>query len=148
MRAEQEAEFHEYMAARTDRMRRFAYLYCGDWHRAEDAVQTAFIRLYAKWNRAKRASLDAYTRRIVVNVLIDEHRRGWFRRERSHSEPLDTATPTDHTADTEVRMVVRAALDRLPSRQRIAVILRHWEDLPVEQVARIMRCSTGTMKSR
>ncbi|MGH8792486.1 MAG: sigma factor [Stackebrandtia sp.] len=49
-------------------MWRFAYLTCGDWRRAEDVVQTAFVKLYVAWPRAvKTDDVDAYTRRIVFN---------------------------------------------------------------------------------
>jgi RNA polymerase sigma-70 factor (sigma-E family) len=147
MRAEQEADFRQYVAARSDRMRRFAYLCCGDWHRAEDAVQTAFIKLYGVWVRTSTETCDRYVRRIVTNILIDEHRRAWFRQERSSHQLPDRAV-----ADTSQRSVetltIMAALARLPRRQRAVVVLRYWEDLSVEQVSEILRCSTGNVKSQ
>lgn len=147
MRTEQEAEFRDYVAARSQRMRRLAYLMCGDWHRAEDAVQTAFVKLYGAWNRAKHASLDAYTRRIVVNAVTDQHRGSWFRRERS-AETLPERVGADPAEASVRRLTVMTALARLPARQRAVIVLRYWDDQPVEQTARIMRCSTGTVKSQ
>ncbi|GIG65528.1 SigE family RNA polymerase sigma factor [Phytomonospora endophytica] len=147
MRAEEEAEFRRYVAARSDRLRRFGYLCCGDWQRAEDAVQTSLIKLYAAWTRISHNACDAYVRRIVANTLISEHRRGWFRRERVSERPPERQIPdqSEATADT---LAVMSALARLPPRQRAVVVLRYWEDLPIEQVAEIMRCSTGTVKSQ
>ncbi|ADD43511.1 SigE family RNA polymerase sigma factor [Stackebrandtia nassauensis] len=147
MRAEQEAEFREYVAARAGQLRRCAYLVCGDWHRAEDAVQIAFVKLYGAWNRARRSGLDAYARRIVLNSVIDDHRRAWFRRERS-SERLPERPLGDHSQASADRLTIMNALALLPVRQRAVIVLRYWDDQPVEQTALIMRCSTGTVKSQ
>ncbi|ADD44211.1 SigE family RNA polymerase sigma factor [Stackebrandtia nassauensis] len=147
MRVRHDAEFQEYARSKLDSMRYFAYLSCGDWHRAEDAVQVAFVKLYAAWGRAARESLDAYTRRIVVNVLINEGRRFRFRREHLDDDP---AVPVTWDGDdrSDDRMVLLQALSGLPRRQRITLVLRFWEDLSVEQTAAIMRCSPSTVKSQ
>ena len=148
MRAEQEADFRRYVAARSDRLRRYAYLCCGDWHRAEDAVQTAFIKLYGVWSKTSAESCDRYVRRIVTNIIIDEHRRAWFRRERSSPALPERAVadPTDQSVETII--IILAALAQLPQRQRAVVLLRYWEDLSIEQVSEILRCSTGNVKSQ
>ncbi|GAA4896015.1 RNA polymerase sigma-70 factor (sigma-E family) [Stackebrandtia albiflava] len=145
MRPDQTTEFREYVVSRQERMRRFAYLNCGDWHRAEDLVQTAFVRLYGAWNRAAKSSLDSYTRRIIVNALIDERRRGWFRRERPTDTMPDRPVVSD---DGTQRMAVMQALAALPAKRRATLILRYWEDLSVEETARVMRCSVNTVKSQ
>jgi RNA polymerase sigma-70 factor (sigma-E family) len=128
-------------------MRRLAYLVCGDWHRAEDAVQTAFVKLYLNWTRSKIDSMDSYVRRIVINSVKDVQRRYWFRREHSTDDLPDTPRPSEEDASTD-RLVVRQALARLPHRRRVTLVLRYWEDLSVEQTAQIMRCSTATVKSQ
>jgi len=147
MRAEQEAEFRHYVAVRADRLRRFGYLCCGDWQRAEDAVQSAFIKLYGVWARLAAESCDAYVRRIVANTLIDEHRRGWFRRERV-TERLPERHVADRSDASVATLTVMNALARLPKKQRAVVVLRYWEDLPIDQVADILRLSSGTVKSQ
>src|SRR5688500_18092009 len=141
MRSEQEDEFRQFVVSRTERLRRFAYLCCGDWHRAEDVVQTALLRLYRSWKRARRKSVDGYVRRIIVNLLIDEYRLVWFRRVHV-SERLPERVLPEPAGGADQRMVLTEALMRLPKRQRAAVVLRFWEDLPVEQTAQIMGCST------
>ncbi|MEV0645026.1 SigE family RNA polymerase sigma factor [Phytomonospora sp. NPDC050363] len=145
MRPAQEAEFREFVAARREALLRTAYLVCGDWHRAEDAVQTSLVKLYGAWNRARSPTIEAYARKIVVRTLIDEGRKGWFRRERSFAAP-----PREPHANpgNEDRLVALAALAALPTRQRAALVLRFWEDLSVEETARALRCSTGTVKSQ
>jgi RNA polymerase sigma factor (sigma-70 family) len=109
-------------------------------------VQTAVAKLYVHWRRAKRAQhLDAYVRQIVVRVFLDEQRLGWARIRRVASVP-DQAMPRADSADD--RLVLLAALSRIPPRQRAVLVLRFWEDLSVEQTAEILRCSTGTVKSQ
>lgn len=145
MTPQQEREFREYVQARRPGLVRTAYLMCGDWHRAEDAVQSSLVKLYAAWSRTRLETADAYTRRIVTNTLIDESRRGWFRRERSYWELPEGVA--DGSGPDE-RLTAVAALAKLPPRQRAVLVLRFWEDLPVAETARIMRCSAGTVKSQ
>jgi RNA polymerase sigma-70 factor (sigma-E family) len=139
--------FAEYFGTRSDALRGTAYLLCGDWHRAEDLVQTSFIKLYRAWNRiAGHHALDAYMRQILVRTFLDENRRGFFHRERVTDAPADRAVVRDGSA--EDRIVLLAALTRVPPRQRAALVLRYWEDLSVEETAQAMRCSPGTVKSQ
>lgn len=145
MTPQQEREFREYVQARRSGLLRTAYLMCGDWHRSEDAVQSSMIKLYGAWSKTRPETADAYTRRIVTNTLIDESRRGWFRRERSYSDLPDGIA--DGTGPEE-RLTAVSALAKLPPRQRATLVLRFWEDLTVDETARIMRCSTGTVKSQ
>jgi RNA polymerase sigma-70 factor (sigma-E family) len=145
MTPQQEREFREYVQARRSGLLRTAFLMCGDWHRSEDAVQSSMIKLYAVWSRTRLETADAYTRRIVTNILIDESRRGWFRRERSYSELPEGIADGN---GPEERLAAVSALAKLPPRQRATLVLRFWEDLPVDETARIMRCSAGTVKSQ
>ncbi|MBB5872765.1 RNA polymerase sigma-70 factor (sigma-E family) [Allocatelliglobosispora scoriae] len=148
MKVDAEKDYGDYVTARAPGLVRFAYLTCGDWHRSEDAVQTALAKLYVAWPRLhNRESIDAYVRRIVVRALIDERRLGWFRRERTTSE-LPERPVTDSPASTDERFALLAALSQVPPRQRAVLVLRFWEDQSVEQVADLLGCSTGTVKSQ
>jgi RNA polymerase sigma-70 factor (sigma-E family) len=139
--------FTEYFGSRADALRGTAFLLCGDWHRAEDLVQTAFVKLYRAWHRiGGHHALDAYTRQILVRSFLDENRRGFFHRERVTDAPADRPAPA--AGGIEDRIVLLAALARVPARQRAALVLRYWEDLSVEETARAMRCSSGTVKSQ
>ncbi|WP_407936508.1 SigE family RNA polymerase sigma factor [Lentzea tibetensis] len=125
-------------------MRRTAYLICGDWHRAEDIVQTALTKLYLAWPRVHRGgTVDAYARKVLVRCAIDEGRRGFFRREKAVPAVPDTST-TSAAPDLDVRR----ALAALPLGQRTVVVLRYWEDLSVTEVARLLGRTEGTVKSQ
>jgi len=147
MKTEDEAEFREFVAAQLDQLCRFAFLLCRDWHRAEDTVQKSLTKLYLRWSRMALSSPGAYVRRIIANELREEHRRFWFQRERASGRLPEQASP-DPGETSAVRLTVFDALARLPKRQQLAVVLRHWEDLSVEQTAEIMACSEGTVKSQ
>jgi RNA polymerase sigma-70 factor (sigma-E family) len=140
---DRDTEFGEFVDARALVMRRTAYLLCGDWHRAEDIVQSALIKLYVAWTRVRKDSVDAYARKVLVRTAIDETRRGFFNRERS----VD-AVPEVPVADPSSDLDLRVALDALPPGQRAVVVLRYWEDLSVTETARILGRTEGTVKSQ
>ncbi|MEV6826273.1 SigE family RNA polymerase sigma factor [Amycolatopsis sp. NPDC051102] len=140
-----DAGFTEYVTARAAWLRKVAYLLCGDWHRADDLVQSAITRLYANWSRAARAdNVDGYVRRTLVNTFLAEQRTSWWRRV-DLGGAGDVPVPR---ADVELALDLRAALDRLPARQRATVVLRYFCDLPVADTARALGCSEGTVKSQ
>lgn len=144
---DRDSEFHAYFEARVAVIRRTAYLLCGDWHRAEDIAQTALAKLYVAWPRLNRGGqVDAYTRKIVVRAAIDDSRR-WFRRKETAMGALpDIETAAVPGVDDVID--VRRALAALPPGQRVTVILRYWEDLPITETAELLGCSEGTVKSQ
>lgn len=143
---DRDAAFVEYFAARSEAMRGTAYLLCGDWHRAEDLVQTAFTKLYLVWNRVSRHEvLDSYVRQILIRLFLDERRRGWWRRERVSGAYAERPAPADAPED---RLVLLQALATVPPRQRAVLVLRYWEDLSIEETATALNCSPGTVKSQ
>jgi RNA polymerase sigma-70 factor (sigma-E family) len=122
-----------------------AYALCGDWHTAEDIVQTALARLYVAWPRVRRAAAeDAYVRQTILRASIDESRRPW-RRERAGLDGFDH--PAAPGVDPGDRRDLVAALQQLPEMQRRTVVLRHWLGLSVAETARDLRISEGTVKS-
>lgn len=140
-----ETEFATFVAVRRPHLRRIAYALCGDWHQAEDLVQTALAKLYVAWPRLhKQGAEEAYTRRIMVRANIDESRRPW-RRESPGLDHHDRAMDADHSEDDRSELI--QALQQLPPMQRKVVVLRHWLDLSVEQTAGELDISTGTVKS-
>ena len=151
MDSDAEREYGDYVVARSAALCRFAYLLCGDWHRAEDAVQTAFTKLYLAWPRLQaREAIDPYVRRILTRVIVDEGRLARYRREavsRQVPEVPDRAVP-DVGAATGDRLAVLAALAKMAPRQRAVLVLRYWEDLSVDQAAEVLGCAAGTVKSQ
>jgi RNA polymerase sigma-70 factor (sigma-E family) len=130
---------------------RLAYLLLQDRAVAEDIVQDAFVRLAGRLVHLRDpGAFDAYLRRTVVNLSRSYVRRKMleraFLRRQMATAQRDTARwPTSSVEDREV---LWRALGRLPERQRVAIVLRFYEDLPEAQVADILRCSPGTVKSR
>jgi RNA polymerase sigma-70 factor (sigma-E family) len=146
MRAAAEAEYRDYVTARSYALWHTAFLMCGDAHQAEDVVQTALLKLYVAWHRVERAvNRDAYVRRVLVRCVIDEKRRGW-RRERAVAVVPEPVAPEG--SDLGERDAVLQALARLGPRQRATLVLRFWEDLSVEQTADLLGCSPGTVRSQ
>jgi len=142
---DRDREFEEFVDARTSVLRRTAYLLCGDWHRAEDLVQTALAKLYVAWPRVRRdGAVDAYARKVLVRAAIDESRHGFRRRETVVGSLPDNPTAGDAPADLDVR----GALAALPPGQRAVVVLRYWEDLSVTETARLLGRTEGTVKSQ
>ncbi|GAA3729872.1 SigE family RNA polymerase sigma factor [Plantactinospora mayteni] len=146
MRDASEQEYVDYVTARIPALRRLAYLLAGDEHRADDLVQQTITTLYVKWRRAQAAEkLDAYVRTMLVRTYLDERRLAWARVRLFRETP---EPPPREDGGVEERQVVRAALSRVPRRQRAVLVLRFFYDLPVDEVARILDCSSGTIKSQ
>jgi RNA polymerase sigma-70 factor (sigma-E family) len=138
-------ELSTFIDARYVHLRRTAYLLCGDWHRAEDLVQTALARVVVAARRRRVDSLDAYTRRTLLRVYLDDSAKVRWRREKSWPDLAETAVPQ---GDRDVALTVLAALKQLPARQRAVVVLRYWEDRSVEETAEALGVTPGTVKSQ
>ncbi|WP_236790506.1 SigE family RNA polymerase sigma factor [Amycolatopsis sp. GM8] len=144
-----EQEFAEYFAAKRDSVRRTAYLLCGDWHRADDLAQTAFVAVHRRWNRIRdRGAIDAYLRTTLVRASIDESRRPWRREQQV--ERLPEPEPTGVRLDEQValRADLLAGLKEVPPKQRAVLVLRYFEGLDVAGVAKALGCSEGNVKSQ
>ena len=143
-----EAAFVEFAASVRDRLRRTAYLLCGDWDLASDFVQEGLVRVYVRWPRLERRGGEAaYARKAVVSAYLDHVRR------RSSGETPTEADPTlasDEDVATAVvmREALMTALAGLPPRQRACVVLRYFEDLSVADTAALLGCTEGTVKSQ
>jgi RNA polymerase sigma-70 factor (sigma-E family) len=138
-------EFTGFAQAAFPRLRRTAFLLCGDWYTAEDLAQIALTKVFASWHRIlKRDAVDAYARKTLLNVYLADAKR------KRHSEVLAGGLP-ERPVDLpgpELRLAVMEALATLPPRARAVVILRYWEDLSVDQAAAALGCSAGTVKSQ
>lgn len=138
-------EFSAFVAARQAHLRRIAYAVCGDWHKADDVLQTSLVKLYVAWPRLHLDGREeAYARQIIVRANIDESRRPW-RRERSGLNGHDPVARTE--LPVEERSALFDALQDLPIRQRKVIVLRHWLGLSVEETARELGIAIGTVKS-
>jgi RNA polymerase sigma-70 factor (sigma-E family) len=146
--ARDDTEFVDFVQSSASSLRRLAYLMCGDWHRAEDAVQQAYVRLYVAWPRLRRTdSFGAYAYRTLLSVVRDDARRSWFRRERS-VQNLPERAERDPNAGIDARMALAPLLQQVPERQRAVLVLRYLQDMSVDQTADVLRIEPGTVKSQ
>ena len=114
----------------------------------EDVVQESFCKLYAARGRLRSddAQVVAYLNRIVVNEVRSRHRRRQVARRDAHLL-TDDAVADPHATHGDRRAVVEA-LAGLPPRQREALVLRFWMDLPLAAIAEAMGVRLGTVKSQ
>jgi RNA polymerase sigma-70 factor (sigma-E family) len=122
-----------------------AFLLVGDHGQAEDLVQSALTTAYTRWRRVREP--HAYLRTVMTRSAIGWRRRRW--RGEHPTDPLpDRPDPGDAPADVDTADAVRRALMGLPAAQRAVMVLRYFEDCSEAEIAGILGCSAGTVKSR
>jgi RNA polymerase sigma-70 factor (sigma-E family) len=140
--------FREFVAARSRSLLRTGWLLTGDWHTAQDLVQTALAKTWPRWEGlTRRDEPELYVRRVMVNTYATWWRRRWRGEVPTEALP-DSPTADDEFAQVDLRQAVQAALAGLPRRQRAVVVLRYFDDLTEPQAARVLGCSVGTVKSQ
>jgi len=141
-------DFDEWVAQRGAALLRFAYLITRDHARAEEAVQDALLAASSRWTRICRGhDPEAYVRRSIVNADISRWRR-FFRRETPAADPAVESAGPDHAVAQAEQDAVWALCATLPTKQRAAVVLRYYEDLPDAEIAEILDCSPATVRSQ
>jgi RNA polymerase sigma-70 factor (sigma-E family) len=145
VRAADGETFAGFVRARYASLLRYAFLLTADRGHAEDLVQDGLARTYGAWGRlAEPAAADAYTRTTLVRLALRARRRRW-RGETPTSvlpeRPLDSG-------DLDLAESVRAALATLPADQRAVLVLRYYDDRTEREIAALLDCSPGTVKSR
>ena len=147
--ADRDAEFTEFVRARWPRLCRFAYALARDEQTAEDLVQRALAQVYVAWPRIRSSdAVETYSRTCITRCfLADRRRRRW------HEVPFDAPSGTSDRAnasepDVEARDEMWRELGTLPPRQRAVLVLRYYEDLTEAQIADVLGCRPGTVKSQ
>src|SRR5512132_1563637 len=139
-------DFLEFFAGEFWPLRRVGFLLTGDWHQAEELAQEAMARTWAAWPRVRGYDRPAaFARKVLVN-----RHRSLLRRAVVEARDLVARPPEDrHQPDFGGGddLVLWQALQRLPSRQRAAIVLRYYLDLPEAEVARLLKVPPGTVKS-
>jgi RNA polymerase sigma-70 factor (sigma-E family) len=141
-----DVDFATFVRANERSLLRLAWLLVADQHAAEDLVQAALEKTLPKWASIRDDDPMAYVHRVMLNT-----RTSWWRRHRGRetttNEVVDVAVAdaTDTFADHDR---LTTALRSLPDGQRKVVVLRHYEDMSEAQVAALLGCSTGTVKSQ
>ncbi|MBM0276441.1 SigE family RNA polymerase sigma factor [Micromonospora tarensis] len=141
--------YEEFVDARLAPLLRYAVMLTGDPHQAQDLVQETMVRVQLNWRRVARAdSPERYVRRMLTNQYVDWRRGSWVRRVLLRGEPDETvAVSTDHTQSAVDRDQIWSWLSRLPRRQRAVLVLRYYEDLPDAEIADVLGCAVGTVRS-
>ncbi|MEO3788240.1 SigE family RNA polymerase sigma factor [Actinocorallia sp. B10E7] len=142
MNQEARESFARFVAARSGSLIRTAYVLTGDQHAAEDLLQSALTRTAAKW-KGVRENPDAYVRKAMYHEQVGK----WRRHGREHpAERLPDRGADD--PDVDLRLTLEQALLALTPRRRMVLVLRYYEDLAESEVASIMGCSVGTVRSQ
>jgi RNA polymerase sigma-70 factor (sigma-E family) len=139
--------FAQFVAARQHALQRTAWLLTGDWALAEDLVQTALARSWPRWERIRRRDEpEIYVRRVLVNTWTSWNRRRW-RGEHPTGAVPDREATGDLASEVTARLALLSALGSLTARQRAVLALRVFDDLSETQVAQVLGCAVGTVKS-
>lgn len=142
---ERAPSFDDWVAARGPALLRLATLLAGNPHDAQDVVQDALSKVWPRWDRiSSLEDPDAYVRRMVVNGHTS-----WWRRFRRRETPVADTRPevvSDVLPDDRDRLW--EACRRLPEDQRVAVVLRYWEQLEYAEIADLTGVREGTVRSR
>jgi RNA polymerase sigma-70 factor (sigma-E family) len=124
-------------------------LLCGDGDAAEELAQETLARVWLRWSRVRELDeplATAWTYRVAVNLA-----NSWLRRRiaerRARARLAARATDIPVDPDPADAVAIRRAVAALPRRQRTALVLRYYADLPVAEVAALMGCAPGTVKS-
>lgn len=134
--------FDRFVTERAPGLWRTAWFLTGDAHKAEDLVQTALARVFGRYHAVDTdEQFEAYVRKTMVRVHCSWWRRRW-NGERP-SEVLPEASNEMRPADIDLAR----ALAALPAMQRTVLVMRFFEDRSVEEVARLLGISTGTVKT-
>jgi RNA polymerase sigma-70 factor (ECF subfamily) len=138
MRQRDEA-FEAFFMAEHRPVLRTVTLILGDRQAAEDVTQEAFYRLLVHWRKVSTYERPgAWLRRVAIRAAM---------RSRARSQRSEPDVEHGHGEDTATKLDVREALRRLPTAQRSAVVLFYYEDHPVSEIASLMSCSEGTVKT-
>lgn len=143
-------EVEAWVAGRAPALLRYAYLLTGDPHAAQDLVQDALATVVGRWEQvAATDDPDRYVRRMIANGRVSAWRRFGRRVVVVPAVEEDAGRPGRDPADDVVRRdAVWQVCRALPPRQRAAVVLRYYEDLPDDEIARVLGCSAATVRSQ
>jgi RNA polymerase sigma-70 factor (sigma-E family) len=140
-------DFAAFVAARWGSLYRLAYLLAASPTGAEDLLQTTLEKAYVNWSRIGRMEhAEAYVRRMLANTLVSSRRRAW----RGEEAWGDLPERADDSAEIPVldRHLFWPLVCALPPRQRAVIVLRYYEDLSEAQIAVVLGCARGTVKSQ
>lgn len=154
--------FEELVVLYQDKIFSQCYRLTGSYSDAQDLAQEVFIRAYKGMKSFRNeADLGTWLHRIAVNQFLNSRRRGQDAVPISLDEPVSTdegemlrqvaaagEDPLEIMERQEMREMVKAGLNRLPPEFRAVLVLREFEGYSYEEIADLLGCSLGTVKSR
>ena len=140
-----EPEFAQFYDATWARTLACTYAMTGDIGVAEELAQEAYTRAWSRWSQISRYDEPgAWVRQVATRLAVSRLRRSRAAKAwQHHTRHVSQVAPPDETSALLV-----AALRQLPEAQRRAIVLHHLADLPVDEVARLEKCPSGTVKAR
>jgi RNA polymerase sigma-70 factor (sigma-E family) len=142
-------DFEEFLRDQLPSLVRFAGVLTADTHLAQDLTQDALVRAHARWSRIGWMDRpDLYLRRMITNGFLS-WRRASVRSTRpvADTDRLSTATSPDPAVQLVDRDQVVGLLAMLPRRQRAVLVLRFYEGRTDGEIAAILGCAAGTVRS-
>ena len=125
------------------RITRTAYLIVGDWEVAREIAQDAFVQVLRRWKRVREMeSPGGWVRRVAIRDAVRTRRRDARGRSLLRNAPAGSSSGAE-SPDLDVRRALLA----LPRQQRAVVALYYLEDRPVAEIAALLSCSEGTVKT-
>lgn len=150
---------HDLYERNRSRIFSLAYRYAGNVADAEDILQDTFIKAFLSLQKCQlneHSYFATWLYRIAVNCSLDQFRRRrrhadtveWSEKTAAGAESGETTTPEGEFLRSEIRFQVRRGLERLTRRKRMVVVLRHYQQLKISEIAATMGCSEGSVKKQ
>lgn len=140
-------EFSEFVKRVRPGLHRSTFLLCGDWYMADDLVQRTLVIMYTHWDAVNdHSARTSYAKTITVRLLAREKGSSYAKREQVESLLPESAEP-DETEGLAERLRVQRALATLSRHQREVVVLRFWAGLKTDEIAHVLLCPAGTVRS-
>ena len=133
-----------------------AYRFTHNYEDAYDISQEVFIKVFRSLNKLNNTSaFDAWLRRVTVNACMDYLRQrpneqitdDFSYLDREYTTDINTRLPDGTVENNELQRVITRAVSQLPKRQKKVFMLRHYEGLPLKEIAKTLNCSMGTVKA-
>ena len=140
-----DVDFDTYARSRGQALVRYAFLLCGDRGLAQDLTQEALIKGSARWSRLREGAPDQYLRKVITNDFLSWKRRRSNREIVSHD--VVGGPMRDLYGELLARDEMARAMQSLPTRQRAVLVLRYYEERSDEEIASILGCRPGTVRS-
>jgi RNA polymerase sigma-70 factor (sigma-E family) len=137
-------EFRSFYLVEAPRLKKLALLLTADPERAADLAQDALLKAYRSWSRIRNEDPGPYVRKILVNLVRNQHRRSLLEIRKRETPTLEMSS---HDGQVENALTIASALAELSPVRRATILLRFYEDMPEADIARALDRPLNTVKS-